>query len=84
MRLQTEFLLKDKEVSEEKYDEMLGVLPPERATDNAFLVGEPTDHALDRSGRFGARYDLYFIHEGRYYYGGLASVSDFTAFVVNQ
>lgn len=33
------------EVSEERYDEMLGVLPPAIQTGMGFLVGEPFDHA---------------------------------------
>lgn len=31
------------EVTEERYDEMLGVLPPEIMTGLGFLVGEPSD-----------------------------------------
>ena len=31
-------------VSEERYYEMLGVLPPEYRSGNGFLVGEPSDH----------------------------------------
>ena len=30
--------------TEEKYDEMLCVLPPEIQVENGFLVGEATDH----------------------------------------
>jgi hypothetical protein len=33
-----------KEVTEDRYDEMLGVLPPIAWTDYGFLVGEPWDH----------------------------------------
>ena len=83
-KLDTQFLLKDKEVSQEKYDEMLGALPPIRMTDNAFLVGEAYDHAKDLSGRFGARYDLYFMEKGKCFYGGLTSVGDFDAFVIKE
>lgn len=71
------------EVSEERYDEMLCVLPPERMAHGAFLVGEASDHAKDLSGNFSARYELYFIKDGKHYYGGLASVSDFDAFTHN-
>ena len=35
-------------ITEERYDEMLGVLPPASRSGNAFQVGEPTDH---RNGR---------------------------------
>ena len=82
MKLQTEFLKKDQEVTAEKYEEMLGCLPPEEMCGNAFLVGEPYDHAKDLSGNFGARYDLYFEADGKFYYGGLASVRDFKAFLI--
>lgn len=73
-------MLKDKECTQEHYDEMLGAVPPERMTHNAFLVGEPWDHAKDLSGHFGARYELYFIEAGKCYNGGLASTGDFDAF----
>jgi hypothetical protein len=33
-----------KECSEERYDEMLGVLPPALWLSKGFLVGEPFDH----------------------------------------
>ena len=74
---------KDKEVTEQDYWYMLEVLPPEMQASNAFLVGEPTDHAPDLSHKFGPRYALYFTHDGKYYYGGLASVSDFKTFLIN-
>ena len=80
-KLQTEFMLKDSEVTESKYYEMLEVLPPEAMASNAFLVGEPTDHAKDLSGNFGARFDLYFKDGEKFYYGGLASLSDYQTFV---
>ena len=81
-KFNTEALLKTHEVTEEHYDDMLGCLPPERQVGNAFLVGEPVDFAKDRSGHFGARYQLFFEDDGKYYNGGLASVSDFDAFVL--
>lgn len=76
----TQFIKKDKEVSQERYDEMLGCLPPERMASGGFLVGEPVTHGKDLSGHFGALYELYFTEAGKYYYGGLASVNDFDAF----
>jgi len=33
-----------KECSAERYDEMLGILPPALWLANRFLVGEPADH----------------------------------------
>ena len=78
-KLQTEFFLRDQEVTEERYDEMLGALPPERMTGNAFLVGEPMDHNGEGCR---ARYELYFTHEGKYFYGGLATVKDFEMWLI--
>ena len=60
------------EVTEERYYEMLGVLPPERMSGGAFLVGEPVDAA---NGQF--RYDYYFALDGRYYHGGLLTTREF-------
>lgn len=34
------------EVTEERFDEMLGCLPPEIMTGLGFLVGEPSDHVV--------------------------------------
>jgi hypothetical protein len=78
-RLQTEFLLKDTEVTPEKYEYMLGVLPPREMVGNAFLVGEPTDH----NGELGCpRYALYFEDNGRFYYGGLTTAKEFRLFLI--
>jgi hypothetical protein len=33
-----------KECTEERYDEMLGILPPAHWTGKGFLVGEPSSH----------------------------------------
>jgi hypothetical protein len=39
--------------TEEKFDEMLGALPPRRFVPGAFLVGEPVDHlGEDGAGRY--------------------------------
>jgi hypothetical protein len=78
MRLQTEFLLKDWEVSEERYYEMLGVLPPKKMVDNAFLVGERTDYINMR----GYTYELYFTEGGKYYHGGQATLNEFNLWLV--
>jgi hypothetical protein len=49
----------------ERFDEMLGVLPPAAMRDNGFLVGEPWDHdALNGQPRFSAyrkRGDVYEV-----------------------
>lgn len=74
--------LRTQEVTPKHYEDMLCCLPPERQAVNAFLVGEATDYGKDQSGRFNARYQLYFEDSGKFYNGGLASVGDFDAFVL--
>lgn len=81
-KLQTDIMLKSEPTTEEIYFEQLGCLPPQAMVSNAFLVGEPFDHDKDLSGIFGARYDLYFIHKKKYYYGGLVSEGDFKTFLI--
>lgn len=66
------------EVTEERFDEMLCVLPPERMASNAFLVGEPVDH--DRWGS--PRFDLFFRNAGRFYSGGIITTADFDSMLI--
>jgi hypothetical protein len=57
------------EVSEERFDDMLGVLPPEIMTGLGFLVGEPSDHVIcGVTGRLAANYQP-FAHIGEKFYG---------------
>jgi len=63
------------EVTEERYDEMLCVLPPERMRGGAFLMGEPFDH----NGNGEPRFYYFFAKDGRYYYGGLLTAREFDA-----
>jgi len=77
-KLQTEFI-KGTEVTEEKYYDMLGCLPPEEMCGNAFLVGEPSDHGGEGHA---ARFEMYFIQDRKYYSGGLATVQDFRIFML--
>ena len=42
------------ETTEERYDEMLGVLPPAYWSSIGFLVGEPMDHNANGQPRFSA------------------------------
>jgi hypothetical protein len=43
-----------KPCTEERYDEMLGILPPALQTGFGFLVGEPYDHNRQGQPRFAA------------------------------
>lgn len=77
-RLQTEFLSKDNEVTEENYYYFLGCLPPRMMVINGFLLGEPTDH----NGKGEARYEAYFTDNGKYYYAGKSTLADFILWLV--
>lgn len=79
-KLHTEYI-KGTEVTEEKYEEMLGILPPAAMCSNAFLVGEPVDHGGEG---YAPRFDLYFTRDGKYFHGGLASVQDFRTFILPE
>ncbi len=78
-KIQTSFLLKDEEVTAERYNEMLGALPPERMVSNAFLVGEPTDHRGDNGE---PRFQMFFRDSGKYYDGGLCTIKEFDTFLI--
>jgi hypothetical protein len=77
-RLQVEFIEAKSEVSDIKYFEMLEVLPPAEMCANAFLVGEPTTH--NKQGQ--PVYELYFIKDDKFYYGGLCDSEDFRIMLI--
>ena len=52
------------EVTEESYQEMLNVLPPELWAGGAFLVGEPSDHHATTGA---ARFACYVRRYGKHY-----------------
>lgn len=49
------------DTTEERYDEMMGVLPPAADAPNAFLVGEPVSHSGGRP-----TFDCYRVVDGKY------------------
>jgi hypothetical protein len=56
------------ETTEERYDEMLGVLPPALMLGNGFLVGEPCTHRdCSVSGSFRATYSPFGNKGGKFY-----------------
>jgi hypothetical protein len=57
-----------KETTEERYWEMLEILPPATMTGLGFLVGEPMDHrACPVTGNFGARFEAYAKDGEKYF-----------------
>lgn len=80
-KLQTQFLEKTSERTEENYYEMLGCVPPRAMASNAFLVGEPDDH----NGENGApRYALYFTENEKFYYGEKTTLKEFNTFLLPE
>lgn len=56
------------ETTEERYDEMLGVLPPEAYTSLGFLVGEPNDHVrCSVTGRIAPNFQAFAQFGGKFY-----------------
>lgn len=52
------------EITQERYDELLGALPPIGQRANGFLVGEPTDHHAVSSA---PRYDACIMKNEKFY-----------------
>jgi hypothetical protein len=56
------------DTTEERYFEMLGVLPPEAYGAGGFLVGEPVNHRnCEISGRLAPTFDAFFSIGDQYY-----------------
>jgi hypothetical protein len=71
------------ECSEERYDEMLGILPPAQMLGKGFLVGEPFDHRMCTITKVvRASYAAFFKHKGNFYEAGQMTVPEFKAFDV--
>jgi hypothetical protein len=69
------------ECSEERYDEMLGVLPPALWLSKGFLVGEPFDHrACKVSNVVRASYAAFFQKNGKFYQGDNMTMPEFRGF----
>jgi hypothetical protein len=73
------------ECSEERYDEMLEILPPALWLAKGFLVGEPFDHrtcSVTKVVR--ASYAAFFQHKGNFFEAGNMTVPEFKAFDVES
>jgi hypothetical protein len=74
-----------KECTEERYDEMLGILPPALWVGKGFLVGEPYDHRKCKiTGKIAPTYAAFFNAFGRYFEGDALTVAEFVNFDVND
>jgi hypothetical protein len=70
-----------KECTAERYDEMLGVLPPALWLSKGFLVGEPFDHRRCKvTHEVRASYAAFFQRDGKFYEGNNMTVPEFRAF----
>jgi hypothetical protein len=73
------------ECSEERYDEMLEILPPALWLAKGFLVGEPFDHrtcSVTKVVR--ASYAAFFQHKDKFFEAGNMTVPEFKAFNVES
>jgi len=78
MRLQTEIITPQKEVTEAHFFEMLGALPPERMDGHrAFLVGEPYGTINGEQ-----CFELYFQRDSKFYSGGYCSTKTFDGMLI--
>jgi hypothetical protein len=74
-----------KECSEQRYDQMLGILPPIVWVGKGFLVGEPADHRKCKiTGKTAATYAAFFNAFGRYFEGDPMTISEFVSFDIND
>jgi hypothetical protein len=72
-----------KEITAERYNEALEILPPALWLANRFLVGEPADHrrcAITK--KVLPTYSAFFFAYGRYYESDPMTVPEFRAFKV--
>jgi hypothetical protein len=74
-----------KECTEERYDHMLGILPPALWLGKGFLVGEPSTHRKCKvTGMVRPTYAAFFTSFGRYFEGDDMTVDEFKCFDVND
>lgn len=72
-----------KQCTEERYDEMLGALPPALWLAKGFLVGEPADHrTCTVRGHVAPTYAAFVQHDGTFYEGPNMTTAEFRAFDV--
>jgi hypothetical protein len=70
-----------KECTADRYDEMLGVLPPALWLSKGFLVGEPFDHRTCKVTHVvRASYAAFLQRNGKFYEGDDMTVPEFRTF----
>jgi hypothetical protein len=73
------------ECTEERFDEMLEILPPALWLAKGFLVGEPFDHrSCSVTNTVRASYAAFFQHKGKFYEGDNMTVPEFKTFDVES
>jgi len=73
-----------KRCTAERYDEMLGVLPPALMLGYGFLVGEPFDHRTCKvTGDTRASFAAFVVRRGEYYEGPHMTMPEFRALDLN-
>jgi hypothetical protein len=74
-----------KECSEERYDQVLGIVPPHLWVGKGFLVGERVDFRKCKiTGKTAATYAAFFYAFGRYFEGDPMTVKEFVSFDIND
>lgn len=74
-----------KECPEDRYDEMLGCLPPAVMDGKGFLVGEPFDHRVCKvTGRFLPTYAAFIRHNNKFFEGPNLTAPEYRAFKVQD
>jgi hypothetical protein len=74
-----------KEITAERYNEALEILPPALWLANRFLMGEPADHRrCTIMKKVLPTYSAFFFAYGKYYEGDPMTVPEFRAFKVDD
>jgi hypothetical protein len=74
-----------KEITAERYNEALEILPPALWLANRFLMGEPADHRrCTITKKVLSTYSAFFFAYGKYYENDPMTVPEFRAFKVED
>ena len=74
-----------REITAERYNEALEILPPALWLANRFLVGEPADHRRCKiTNKMLPTYSAFFFAYGKFYQSDAMTVPEFRAFKVED